>query len=91
MTSDQQLFARGLATYRKVITANYMAHEQVYSVLHEILLNEAKGGFVFADLACGTAPLSAVALSGTTGGKGRQRLTRVLNATNSLELFPTDE
>jgi 2-polyprenyl-3-methyl-5-hydroxy-6-metoxy-1,4-benzoquinol methylase len=65
MTSDQELFARGLATFRKVIAANYMAHEQVYSVLHEILLNEAKDGFVFADLACGTAPFSAAALSGT--------------------------
>jgi len=65
MTSDQELFARGLATYRKVIAANYLAHEQVYSVLHEILLNEATDGFVFADLACGTAPFSAAALSGT--------------------------
>jgi ubiquinone/menaquinone biosynthesis C-methylase UbiE len=46
-----------------------MAHEQVYSVLHEILLNEAKGGFVFADLACGTAPFSAAALSGTNVGR----------------------
>jgi cyclopropane fatty-acyl-phospholipid synthase-like methyltransferase len=64
MTSDQELFAKGLATYRKVIAANYMAHEQVYNVLHEVLLREAKDGFVFADLACGTAPFSAVALAG---------------------------
>jgi predicted RNA methylase len=48
-----------------VIAANYMAHEQVYNLLHVILLNEAKDGFVFADLACGTAPFSAAALSGT--------------------------
>jgi SAM-dependent methyltransferase len=65
MTSDQELFAKGLATYRKVIAANYMAHEQVHNLLHEILLSEAKDGFVFADLACGTAPFSAAALSGT--------------------------
>ena len=64
MTSDQELFAKGLATYRKVIAANYMAHEQVSNLLHGILVNEAKGGFVFADLACGTAPFSAVALAG---------------------------
>jgi ubiquinone/menaquinone biosynthesis C-methylase UbiE len=64
VTSDQELFAKGLATYQKVVAANYMAHEQVYSVLHEVLLREAKDGFVFADLACGTAPFSAVALAG---------------------------
>ncbi len=65
MTSDQELFAKGLATYRRVIAANYMAHEQVYNLLREVLLNEANEGFVFADLACGTAPFSAVALAGT--------------------------
>lgn len=65
MTSDQELFAKGLATYRKVIAADYMAHEQVYNLLHEILLNDAKDGFVFADLGCGTAPFSAAALSRT--------------------------
>jgi SAM-dependent methyltransferase len=64
VTSDQELFAKGLATYQKVVAANYMAHEQVYNVLHEILLREAKDGFVFADLACGAAPFSAVALAG---------------------------
>ena len=57
MTSDQELFAEGLATYQKVVAANYMAHEQVGNLLHKVLLNEAKDGFVFADLACGTAPL----------------------------------
>jgi SAM-dependent methyltransferase len=62
--SDQELFAKGLATYEKVVAANYMAHEQVSNVLHEVLLREAKDGFVFADLACGTAPFSAVALAG---------------------------
>ena len=65
MTSDQELFAKGLATYRKVIAANYMAHKQVHNLLHDILLNDAKDGFVFADLACGTAPFSAAALSDT--------------------------
>ena len=66
MTSDQELFAKGLATYRKVIDANYMAHQQVHNLLHEILLNDAKDGFVFADLACGTAPFSAAALLAPT-------------------------
>ena len=65
MTSDQELFAKGLATYRKVIAANYMAHKQVHYLLHDILLNDAKDGFIFADLACGTAPFSAAALADT--------------------------
>ena len=65
MTSDQELFAKGLATYQRVVAANYMAHEQVGNLLHEVLLNEAKDGFVFADPGCGTAPFSAVALAGT--------------------------
>jgi hypothetical protein len=54
VTSDQELFAKGLATYQRVVAANYMAHEQVGNLLHEVLLNEAKDGFVFADLGCGT-------------------------------------
>jgi hypothetical protein len=57
--NDQELFAKGLATYRKVIAANYMAHEQIHNLLHDILLNDAKDGFIFADLACGTAPFAA--------------------------------
>ena len=48
-----------------MIAADYIAHEQVYNLLHEILSNDAKDGFVFADLGCGTAPFSAAALSGT--------------------------
>jgi len=63
VTSDHELFAT--TAYQKVVAANYFGHEQVYNALHEVLLNEAKDGFVFADLACGTAPLSAPALAGT--------------------------
>jgi SAM-dependent methyltransferase len=65
VTSDQELFAKGLATWQKLVAASYYGHDQVYIALHEVLLNEAKEGFVFADLACGTAPRSAAALAGT--------------------------
>jgi SAM-dependent methyltransferase len=65
VTSDQDVFAKGLATYQKVVAGNYYGHRQAYNVLHEVLMNEAKDGFVFADLACGTAPFSAAALAGT--------------------------
>ena len=55
------MFAKG----QKVVAGNYYGHRQAYNVLHEVLLNEAKDGFVFADLACGAAPFSAEALAGT--------------------------
>jgi hypothetical protein len=61
VTSDQELFAKVWRPYQRVVAANYMAHEQVGNLLHEVLLNEAKDRFVFA----GTAPFSAVALAGT--------------------------
>jgi SAM-dependent methyltransferase len=65
MPSDQELFAKGLATYRKVEAANYMAHREVYGLLHDVLISEARSPFVFADLGCGTATGSAKALAGT--------------------------
>ena len=64
MPSDQELFAKGLATYRKVEAANYMAHREVYGLLHEVLVSEAPDAFV-CDLGCGTATGSAGALAGT--------------------------
>jgi SAM-dependent methyltransferase len=69
MPSDQELFAKGLATYRKVEAANYMAHREVYGLLHDILVADAPDGFVFADLGCGTATGSARALAGTEIGR----------------------
>lgn len=69
MTTDQELFAKGLATYQKVVVANYMAHREVYGLLHDVLLDEAPAGFVFADLGCGTAMGSAKALAGTSVGR----------------------
>lgn len=65
MKSDQKLFADGLATYQKVVSANYMAHREVYGTLRRVLLEENLDGFVFADLACGTATGSAAALAGS--------------------------
>jgi hypothetical protein len=35
---DQELFAKGLATYQKVVAANYMAHNEVYGLLRQVLL-----------------------------------------------------
>ena len=67
--SDQELFAKGLATYQKVVSLNYMAHKEVYGVLRQVLLTEAPDGFVFLDIACSTATASAEALKGTNIGR----------------------
>ena len=69
MQSDQELFARGLATYQKVVAANYMAHREVYDLLNRVLQAHAPDDFVFVDLACGTAPGSAAALTNTKVGR----------------------
>jgi len=67
--SDQELFAKGLTTYQKVVSLNYMAHREVYRVLHEVLVTEAPDQFVFLDLACSTAMASAEALKGANVGR----------------------
>jgi SAM-dependent methyltransferase len=64
METDQELFAKGLATYQKVVNHNYMAHKEVYAVLRQVLTTEAPDSFMFLDVACGTAAASAVALEG---------------------------
>jgi SAM-dependent methyltransferase len=69
MQSDQELFAKGLATYQKVVNLNYMAHREVYGLLRQILSTEAPEQFVFMDIACGTATTSAKALKGTGIGR----------------------
>ena len=69
LASEQELFAKGLATYQKVVAGNYYGHREAYNVLHEVLLNQTKPGFVFADLACGSAPFSAAALAETGVGR----------------------
>lgn len=69
MASDQELFAQGLATYQKVVSHNYMAHREVYTVLRRVLQAEAPENFVFLDIACGAATGSAEALKGTKIGR----------------------
>ena len=69
MQSDQELFEKSLATYQKVVALNYMAHREVYGLLHQVLAAEAPDQFVFADLACGPAMTSAEALRDTRIGR----------------------
>jgi hypothetical protein len=53
---NQELFAKGLATYHKVIDANSLAHRKVQGLPNGVLMAEAPGRFVFTDLACGMWP-----------------------------------
>lgn len=69
MQTDQELFAKDLAKYQKVVSQNYMAHREVYGILRQILVTEAPDRFVFLDIACGTATGSAEALKGTNVGR----------------------
>jgi SAM-dependent methyltransferase len=68
MQGDQELFAKGLATYEKVVGHNYMAHREVYGLLRRVLAAEAPDRFVYLDVACGTAKGSAEALTGSKVG-----------------------
>jgi hypothetical protein len=65
MGTDQELFAKGLATYQKVVRHNYMAHREVYGLVRDVIISEAPKQFVFLDIACGTATGAAGALQGT--------------------------
>ena len=69
MQPDMELFAKGLATYEKVVRENYMFHREIYDLLHRTLLVEAPERFLFLDIACGTATGSAEALKGTSIGR----------------------
>ena len=69
LQTDQELFAKGLATYQKVVNENFMAHKEVYGLLRQVLVTEAPDQFVFLDIACGTATGSAEALKGTNVGR----------------------
>ena len=82
MQSDQELFEKSLATYQKVVALNYMAHREVYGLLHQVLAAEAPDQFVFADLACCPAMTSAEALRDTRIG----RYIGIDNSRPSLEV-----
>lgn len=69
MSTDQELFAAGLAIYQKIVRENLMFHREVYGKLHDILVREAPKQFRFLDVACGTASSSAAALIGTDIGR----------------------
>lgn len=49
MITDQELFAKGLATCQKVVRHDYMAHREVYRLLRDMFVSEAAREFAFLD------------------------------------------
>jgi hypothetical protein len=46
-------FQEQWATYRKLITSNYLSHREVGSILHNTLNEILASPFSFLDIACG--------------------------------------
>ena len=65
METDQELFAKGLATYQKVVRQNYMAHGRSTFFFTTCSCPKRRSSSFFSDIACGTASGSARALQGT--------------------------
>jgi SAM-dependent methyltransferase len=58
-------FQEQWATYRKLITSNYLSHREVGSILHNTLNEILASPFSFLDIACGDASMMKTALRGT--------------------------
>ncbi|CDX21857.1 putative Methyltransferase domain family [Mesorhizobium sp. ORS 3324] len=58
----QDMFNRELETYRRIVGANLMFHQDVYRLLRELLVEQAPASFRFLDVACGDASASAAML-----------------------------
>ena len=66
LPSDQTIFLNNWATYRKVLTSNYMFHREVYSLVRQIVTSEIARPFTFLDIACGDALATRQAIAGTS-------------------------
>ena len=64
--SKNEFFNEHWRFYQKVLSNNYMRHQEIYSVLHEFLVNHYKKPFKILDLGCGDAHFAAQALLNTT-------------------------
>jgi SAM-dependent methyltransferase len=58
-------FQEQWATYRKLITSNYLSHREVGSILHSTLNERFASPFSVLDIACGDASMMKTALRGT--------------------------
>jgi SAM-dependent methyltransferase len=60
-----QAFRDQWQIYSKVVDKDYLSHQAVEAVLHQELMTDVNRPFLFLDLACGDARLTAAALQGT--------------------------
>ncbi|RUT88894.1 class I SAM-dependent methyltransferase, partial [Mesorhizobium sp. USDA-HM6] len=65
---SQDMFNRELETYRRIVGANLMYHQDVYHLLRGLLVEQAPASFRFLDVACGDASASAAMLRTTEIG-----------------------
>ncbi|MBW0000876.1 MAG: class I SAM-dependent methyltransferase [Verrucomicrobia bacterium] len=59
------LFQTQWQLHRKAVEHNYLFHDEAYSCLHRVLVDEAAQPFRFLDVACGDASATVQALRGT--------------------------
>jgi ubiquinone/menaquinone biosynthesis C-methylase UbiE len=58
-------FTNNWKTYQKVLTNNYMEHQEIYGVLHKLLTDHCDRTFSLLELGCGDASLTVQALLNT--------------------------
>lgn len=61
----QAFFNQSWQIYQKLLCYNYMGHQQIYTLLHDLWRNRFRGNFSLLDLGCGDAWYAAQALQGT--------------------------
>lgn len=65
-TSDpKEFFNKHWKAYQKILNNNHLRHQEIYSILHELLVNYFQKPFKMLELGCGDASFTAQALSNT--------------------------
>lgn len=63
--SSNEFFNQQWSLYQKVLSNNYMGHQEIYALLHQFLISYYNKPFDLLDLGCGDATFSAQALVNT--------------------------
>ncbi|MEA5619086.1 class I SAM-dependent methyltransferase [Cronbergia sp. UHCC 0137] len=63
--APEQFFNQQWKLYQKVLNNNYMGHQEIYNILHELLVNHFPKPFKMLDLGCGDASFTSQALLNT--------------------------
>lgn len=61
----KEFFNQQWQVYQKVLKNNYMGHQEIYNVLHELLVKNLPKPFTMLDLGCGDGSFTAQALLNT--------------------------